>query len=343
MKYLSCSQISKFFLNINGRIDIEEPVINLCCEVLPDGLGIPGIAFQATPEETLQKYLGMRWLVLLEGLQRAQSGTASNRFTSGCEHCVNYQVTEDNFNLLISYVNLSMYPSPCQCKCIYCKAPRGWENTKSVIEGYEKTFAMLELAKECGAIASNARWQVSAGEITIHPYRERIMNLVKKQATCFYTNCFLFDEDIAQNLHDNPNSSINISIDAGIPETWKKVKGFDNFEKVTTNLVEYHNRSARAGQITFKYIVLPDVNDTYEDYISLVEIMKILEVPHLSISRDVLYKYTASSKERTKLLGAAAYLAAICHKNGITADFYTYSPEEREIIAKLANEVLQKI
>ena len=158
----------------------------------------------------------------------------------------------------------------------------------------------------------------------------------------FYTNCMKYDEDIAQNLHDNPNSAINLSIDSGTPETWKKVKGIDNFDKVTENLARYYTQSARSGQITLKYIVLPGVNDIYEDYQSLMEIMKVLEVKHLTLSRDTRIKYDISRKERTKLASAAAYLLAMCHKNGITNDMFTYTQEEQKETIQLAREILRR-
>ena len=54
-------------------------------------------------------------------------------------------------------------------------------------------------------------WQISTGEITIHPYKDRILDLVKNDRACFYTNAFIFDEKIAANLKVNPNSAINLS------------------------------------------------------------------------------------------------------------------------------------
>ena len=40
----------------------------------------------------------------------------------------------------------------------------------------------------------------------------------------FYTNAFIYDEDIANILKKNKNARLNISIDAGTPQTWKKIK-----------------------------------------------------------------------------------------------------------------------
>lgn len=68
-----------------------------------------------------------------------------------------------------------------------------------------------------GILSQDAAWQVSCGEIAIHPYHDRILQLVRKKHAVFYTNCMKYDEAVAQNLHDNPKSSINFSIDAGTP------------------------------------------------------------------------------------------------------------------------------
>ena len=96
--------------------------------------------------------------------------------------------------------------------------------TPEVNDAYEKLFDFLEYADQRGMIDPEAVWQVSSGEITLHPYRDRIMELVRDRHAVFYTNAFLFDEAIAQKLHNDPNSAIDLSIDAGTPETWRKVQ-----------------------------------------------------------------------------------------------------------------------
>ena len=111
---------------------------------------------------------------------------------------------------------------------------------------------------------------------------------------------------------------------------------------MTENLARYYTQSARPGQITLKYIVLPGVNDIYEAYQSLIEIMKVLEVKHLTLSRDGRKKYNMNREERIELLGAAAYLLAMCYKNGITNDMFTYTQEEQKKAVQLAGEILRQ-
>jgi wyosine [tRNA(Phe)-imidazoG37] synthetase (radical SAM superfamily) len=248
-----------------------------------------------------------------------------------------------NFDELIHYVNLSMYPAPCQSKCMYCGVHSGESGVfdkRRHADCYEKLFDMLDYALESGMIAPDAVWQVSSGEITIHPFKDRILDLVRYRTAIFYTNCFIFDEKVAANLKENPRSVINLSIDAGTPQTWNRVKGVDNFNTVTDNLVKYFN-SSKPGQITLKYIVLPGINDNLEDYATVIEIMKILKVKQLTISRDGRMKYSLDAEQGEDLINAAGYLAAMLHRNGMTMDMFTYTPAEREHVAAFANALLK--
>ena len=160
----------------------------------------------------------------------------------------------------------------------------------------------------------------------------------------FFTNSFKYDEGIAQHLRDNAHSLLFLSMDAGLPETWKKVKGVDNFEQVVSNLVKYHNTAAAAGKIRLKYIVLPGINDTWEDYVSFVNIAKLLKVENVQISRDYMNRVSMSPEERTVLVSAAAYLLALCQKSGVPVFLpdIDYSVAEREQMQKFADEILQR-
>ena len=175
-------------------------------------------------------------------------------------------------------------------------------------------------------------FSVSSGLLAFFSYRYAV----------FYTNAFLFDEAIAQKLHGDPCSSINLSIDAGTPETWRKIKGFDNFETVLSNLHRYRQYSARPGQIILKYIILPDVNDRLEDLSTVVEIAKRLDVRHLTIARDTEKRYSSGSEYRGKLFETAARLLALCQRNGIQNDMFTYSVEEQAAAEKLAKKLLEE-
>lgn len=338
--YKNCGMIQSFFLTINGRLD-KENCLSFCCEPIE---GKPGISFEDDAENVLRNMIDLRLRFINEAKQiQGEDEEEKRRFTAGCAKCANYRPGNWIGDGRIHYVNLSMYPSPCQCKCFYCSVH---ENDQSVSEpdikeAYEKLFDLLEYAKRCEVIAPDARWQVSCGEIAIHPYKDRIYDLVEGCAATFYTNCFKYDERIADNLRRNPYSAIDLSIDAGTPSTWKKVKGVDNFEAVAMNLTKYYLACGRAGQIALKYIVFPGINDGNEDYESLIEMMKILKVSHLTISRDGRKKYKLDEKETNELLVAAGRLHALCKKNGFTTDMFTYTPEEQQLVMAIADHLLE--
>ena len=284
--YYGCSWIKMLALKINTRIDTNEECIALCCEPVEKQ---PAVGFGSTAKETVGNFIKMHQEVVVESKKYANCGENVKRlYTDGCVKCGNYKLGEWDGDGLIHYVNLSMYPASCQCKCIYCdvhSSDKGRLNKASSEEYYQKMFDMLNYACEIGLIAEDALWQISSGEITIHPYKDRIYDLVENRRAIFFTNCFIFDERIAEILSLNPYSSINFSIDAGTPQTWFKIKGVDNFELVTDNLVNYYSASIRPDQITLKYIVLPGINDTLRDYQSLIEMMKILKINTTNIKK----------------------------------------------------------
>ncbi len=338
-QFFNCGMIDSFCLTIDGRLDRED-CFSFCCEPVE---GRPGISFGKDAPDTLMNWIDARLRFINES-RLVEAGEATERkLTAGCAKCANFRKENWNADGRIHYVNLSMYPSPCQCKCFYCNVYESDQSirTPEIINLYDKLFDTLMYAKRCGVIASDARWQISCGEITIHPYKERILKLIEGCAATFYTNCFKYDEQIAENLRSNPYSAIDLSIDAGTPSTWHKVKGVDNFETVAMNLTKYNLASGRKGQIALKYIVFPNVNDRDEDYLSVIEIMKILNVSHLTISRDIRKKYQLESKETNELIVSAGRLVALCRKNHISNDMFMYTPEEQGLILAVANRLLE--
>jgi wyosine [tRNA(Phe)-imidazoG37] synthetase (radical SAM superfamily) len=341
--------IEDFHLNIVGRLDTGNTYLNFCCT---ENIASrpPGISFYDTARETVDAHRRERAECIGESVKHSISFAPDIPPVpekGRCAGCALFKLGDwSGGDGLIHHVNLGMTPAPCQCKCIYCDIRDGNKKNgtfkKRLHAGhYEKLFDVLDYVKSEKLVAPDAPWHVASGEISIHPYRERIFDLVRDQNVMFFTNCFRFDERIAENLAKNPRSRIYLSIDAGTPKTWRKVKGVDNFDAVTDNLVKYYASSAAPGQIKLKYIVLPGVNANLGDYLSVIEIMKALRVKHLDIAREFNAKYAPGAEQRDDLIGAAAYLAAMLVKNEMTFDMSTYTPDENEKIAALGCELLQ--
>lgn len=361
-KYRSCTFIERMHLNFNGinghQIDSNNKgCIEFCCLSLS-----PGVTLCDTANESIMNIIKKHAALIEESqmfcLLDINNCKIAREYTSTCVKCPYFKETARAGDGLIHFVNINMYPAPCQSKCIYCgvhSSESGVFNKQLHAKFYENMFSAIEWAYENALIATDAVWQSASGEITIHPYKEKILDLMKDKVAKFLTNCFIFDEAIAKILEGNPQSSINLSIDAGTSETWYKVKGVDNFDTVVDNLVKYSQRSIRPEQITLKYIILPGINDNLNDYQAVIEIMKRLKIKKLIISRDNrfrLEKLIASckirhefTKKRYSLVDkATAYLMAMLKKNGMIADNGSFWPDEYDEYEKvnlLADELLK--
>ena len=134
---------------------------------------------------------------------------------------------------------------------------------------------------------------------------------------------------------------INLSIDAGTAETWHKVKGVNNFNTVIKNVEKYHKVSSRNGQITLKYIIFPGLNDSDDDFNSVIKIMKDVGTTGLDLSRDNRYKYEQDNTENEKLIQSAARLATLLYINRFQFGMFTFKPDEREKIIAIVKRNLQ--
>lgn len=303
MKYYLCAELEKFDFTINGPI---EDGITFCCEK-----GVTRTKIFSTPEETYRAVNEFRQNMIMAGIQLATKGTISD-IMKGCLKCPKFKKKEWRENDKIYFVNISTYPAPCQCRCIYCAY---WRNNRMMSfrqqdkQQYERLFELINYLEKKELISPDAYWQVASGEITIHPMKSEIYTLVKDKHVELCSNGFIYDEDLASLLKTNPLATINISIDAGTAETWKKVKGFDNFEKVLGNLKRYRNVS-RSGQICLKYIILPGINDSKENFKKVLEIANDLDVKKFVISRDL------ASKNKEKDWLSAQILIDMCTQKG---------------------------
>lgn len=345
-KVCSCIRMNgMYFFHLIKDVEKEKELgrelreIGMCCPNFPD-IPFPTIHFSDTAEETLQNFLGLCAAMNAECI--GVTDDSQRHFTKCCIGCDQFAEGECGTDGLIHFINFSMYPSLCQARCIYCDVLKESELMKKpeVAKQYEMMFEVVELASKCGIIAKNAVWEMASGEVAIHPYHDRLMSLIGNNNGKFFTNAMKFDEDVARNLHNNPNSMINFSIDSGTAKTWAKVKGIDNFDTAIENMLRYR-ANARPNQFEIKYILLPDLNDSPEDFISLIEFMKKMGSTRLTLSRDFRIECKNNPELAQQVLDDAALLTALLSKNGFSANLYTFSPEERSTIINIAKTILE--
>ena len=343
IKYYSCLELERCDLIFLGRIDTGEKCMGFCCRAYID---YPRVALCETPEESIKNIVKLRAEIITESIKFSLLGKNAKdedrKFTSECVKCSSYSLNawEGGWDGLIHSISMAMYPSPCQCKCIYCNVPKDLSmrqiNAESV-KSYEKVFAIIDWVQKNDMTAGDLYWDVLCGETIIHPFRDRIFSLVKDHVAHFFTNCFIFDEMISANLSVNVQSLIDSSIDSGTPETWHKVKGVDNFNTVIENFEKYLANGVRPEQIHLKYVILPGINDNLEDYRSMINIVKErFKIQSMVISVDT------NIKQRVSFIKPAGYLLAMLRKNNITSSFYlNIFQDEVERITAFSDELLR--
>ena len=340
MVYRSCKGLEENNLFFHGDLDRGSNVINYCCT--SDEAGLIGIDVCEDPELTIMNYMARKKEIIGESMKIAATGRPSspeNKYHAVCARCPIFH--EDDWPCgeddLIRYILFGLKPSPCQSRCIYCsqrlEKRRKFDNAVDAA-AYDLVFKTIEYATQAGLVADDVLWEFGSGEITVHPFRDRLYDIVGNSAASWLTNCFIFDKRIAANMKRNPASSMMLSLDAGTPETWLKIKGRDNFDAVTDNLVKYYAEVSHSGQIILKYLLMPGINDNIEDFVSFVEIAKVLESPLVVLSKDRWAQTTEGHLE------SASILVALLVEKLIRVVFSLYSKPERSKIITSAEALI---
>lgn len=342
-----CDPQADAYMIFMGRMDRENGVgnyIQMCCGGI---MHPPKVKYGQTPAETFRNFFALREQVIRNSVEQEGSEDKKGFYCHVCEQFVQRDDRPWHCRADISLVNITVSPAPCQGNCFYCDLRHDWyvwRDTAEVHAGYERLLETLAYGRRKGLISPEARWVFASGEITIHPYKKRFLELLAGQYAVFCTNGFLYDEDLAAFIRQNPRARINISLDAGTAETWKKVKGFDNFAQVKANLRRYTADSAGGSSLLeLKYIVCLDMNDKEEDYQGFVGFAKEFGVRQITLSRDMRYMYAKAylpgGNRHSKLIAAAARLHALCVEAGFDIKWLAYTQADIAAIEALSGQI----
>ena len=213
----------------------------------------------------------------------------------------------------------------CNADCVYCcdacSIPRKKVGA-TVEERYAAILWVLEELQRRGLLHEQAVVQLAGGEITINPYKEKIYEAVKRVIgqlpglqLQIFSNCFIYEQEIADLLRIGRSSFLQCDLDAGTPETYIKVKGFNRFDVVCENLKKY----AQYGTVKLKYIILPGWNDSQADYEGTVAILKGLRLNELMLSPEFGASREGDRAKIREVLFSTARFMALLGDNGIQA------------------------
>lgn len=211
-----------------------------------------------------------------------------------CYKC-NYKRKTDNCELEAAKSLQRIYISNwrhCNCGCIYCDYANVtnsvFSNEVKKSDFYDILPILKELVKN-KKIDKDTEIIFLGGECTVLDEFEQIIELlapiVEKRILIYSSG--LISSPAIKKLLEQDKCMLVTSLDSGCPETYKKIKRIDGFEKVLSTIKEYKKSAGENFKhVTLKYILLPSINDNIEEIQKFIDILKALGVKNAFLEVD---------------------------------------------------------
>jgi MoaA/NifB/PqqE/SkfB family radical SAM enzyme len=141
----------------------------------------------------------------------------------------------------------------CNYKCLHCTNAVLFEKYQSSV--YDDINIAMDTIDASGVLHKDAVIAFSVGEFTIDNAHAAFLRKHARHPLVLYSNGYLYSEAVADALRQGC-AELCVSIDAGTPETYRKIKGVDGFGQVCANIKRYSER----GIVILKYIMFEGVN-----------------------------------------------------------------------------------
>jgi pyruvate-formate lyase-activating enzyme len=271
-KYKSCWQIETC-MYYDSRPELR--CLKFCCSDFGKNRSPESEICGDAHDKTVHNFYAMRDSTIEE--LNLPAGDTSKSPCSGCKNVVDGLWCVKKRIRLLSFVPRSL----CNFKCSYCVSPLG-PIDDSFTADVEESLEYLRFMKKNNIIDTETLIHLAAGEITVHPLRDKILAELQDNPCWIFTNAGVYNIKIGEMLSMG-KTRLYPSIDAGTRETFKKIKGVDLFDKVCENLGKY----SADGFVHLKYIVLPGVNDSDADIEGFVDLCGRLKIRAVDIVRDL--------------------------------------------------------
>lgn len=169
----------------------------------------------------------------------------------------------------------------CDCSCIYC-CEKYLSNRKIVLKPKKSDYYDLlpiikELYKNDLIDKQELDVHFQGGNVSVLEEFEDLVDIFIKNGVKrieIATNGIKY-LPIVEEICDKTFVDINISIDSGCRETFKKIKTVDKFDDVVENLKKY---SKLPILLRLKYILVRGVNDNIEELKKYIDLMKSIGI-----------------------------------------------------------------
>lgn len=225
----------------------------------------------------------------------------------------------------------------CNMDCIYCDYANSLAHSYpffSPTEDGENFLRLVERLDSCDLLSKTACIDFGGGELSVMPMRQQFLELARNYAAgsqVILSNCAVYSKEIAEILSLNENNLLECDLDAGTPETYVLVKGYDCFNQVIENLKQY----STYGNIQLKYIVMPGFNTSQSDYLGQIKVLNDLGLKKLRLSPEGLHE--KSRFDQRKTLYEMARFMVLLKEHGIQAEL------QREYMSGYEEKTLKRL
>lgn len=317
-EYFSCHSLRKVAILSNGAI------YSCCC--LREDLrnASPYVKFENYSKEGIERGVNeflLRRERLIEALRTGQKCVCD-----GCPSAVKASEAVWNESDPSKISVLAISPDwPCQLSCTYCGVPG---NTREIVchrEIVERDMnfdvpAFIAFLERRNLLQLTAPIELSGGEISIFPKREEVLTALSRYPLQIFSNAIIYDEQIAKLIARSDGSFLNVSIDAGTPETYLAIKGLNAFKKVSETLRWY---AENGGHIQPKYILLQE-NCDQEDLDGFLNLCVEIHSEMVHVSCNL----KADPSNLGAVRDAAVYLAREGKRRGLRCNVLPYFGED---------------
>lgn len=217
-----------------------------------------------------------------------------------CQDCYNCKACYIYTSRKLNSFNFS-FRGWCNYKCEYCSAHQ------PELKNYDDRFSLVPYLSEMekrDMVNDIFSVLFAVGEPCLNEKRFTLYEHCQEKQYFLdvFSNCSIFDQKLFDLAHHTP-VIIRKSFDAGTPETYRKIKGVDYYQKVLENVRHYLQAPYLA--LNPKYLFVPGINDNEPDIENFVQMCREMNVdfvtPVFSILDDK-YSHSKHTKKMFKLL-----------------------------------------
>lgn len=220
----------------------------------------------------------------------------SGNFPQECKDCPTLE--ERQWDETPGFIDISVSNrTKCSCNCTYCIISNGGDlnikrelNTRPVWD----VKPVLEDLRNKNMIKPGCHFIIGGGECAEYPQGELewlIYYAMSVQGSIELLSSGIIYSDAIAKVLSSGISQLKVSVDAGIKQTYEKIKRVKAYDKVWTNLRNYI-KAARLNpnaNVVIKYVIIPEVNDNEKDIKTFIKKCRKIGAKAIEINMEFFW------------------------------------------------------